>query len=100
MSQRSSPTAAAPAPVFIGAEKGSAELDVARFPQPQTWSEFGEALRTLHSAEHSYQTVVIDTLDWLEPLAHVDVVASYNANASHPSVLTPSLRASAQALLS
>lgn len=60
--------AAAPVPIFIGAEDGTSELDVERFPQPGTWSDVLDALDELATASHSYQTVVLDTLDWLEPL--------------------------------
>jgi len=65
--------AAAPAPIFLGAEDGTSELDVERFPQPQTWLDALEAIAELTTAAHDYQTLVIDTLDWLEPLcwAHV-----------------------------
>jgi hypothetical protein len=65
--------ASAPRPIFIGAEDGTAQLDVARFPEPKTWSEAGEAIATLGTAAHDYRTVVLDTLDWIEPLcwAHV-----------------------------
>jgi hypothetical protein len=65
--------AAAPAPIFLGAEDGTSELDVERFPQPTTWLDALEAVSELTTAAHDYQTLVIDTLDWLEPLcwAHV-----------------------------
>lgn len=65
--------AQAPAPIFLGPEDGSARLDVSRFPQPETWSDVLDAIRTLTTEEHSYQTLVIDSADWLEPLcwAHV-----------------------------
>jgi len=62
----------APAPVFLCSEDGTAHLDVVRFPEPQTWQDVFDALDALHG-EHDRQTLVIDTLDWLEPLcwAHV-----------------------------
>jgi len=59
----------APSPIFLAAEDGTAHLDVARFPQPESWAEVMEALRTLAAEKHDYRTVVLDTLDWLEPLA-------------------------------
>jgi hypothetical protein len=58
----------APAPVFIGAEDGTSHLDVARFPAPSTWTEVLEAVRALESQPHEFETVVFDTLDWMEPL--------------------------------
>lgn len=57
----------APAPIFLGAEDGTAQLDVARFPEPRAWADVFDAVRELTTAEHSYQTLAIDTLDWLEP---------------------------------
>jgi len=58
----------APAPIFLDAEKGTEEIDVARFPTPETWEDVIEAVRTLIAGEHPYRTLVIDTLDWIEPL--------------------------------
>lgn len=60
--------AGAPAPIFIGAEDGTGHLDVERFPQPESWIHVREALTTLRREQHSYRTLVIDTLDWAEPL--------------------------------
>jgi hypothetical protein len=65
--------AGAPNPVFLGAEDGTAQLDVVRFPTPENWSEVLEAIRELEGGSHDFQTLVLDTLDWLEPLlwAHI-----------------------------
>lgn len=60
--------ASAPAPIFLGAEDGTSELDVQRFPQPGSVADVLEAIAELTSAAHDYRTLVIDTLDWLEPL--------------------------------
>jgi hypothetical protein len=59
--------ASSPAPIFIGAEDGTSELDVARFPEPRGWEDVLEAIAELTTAQHNYRTVVVDTLDWLEP---------------------------------
>lgn len=59
--------AGAPSPVFIGAEDGTNHLDVARFPEPESWADILGAIKELHG-QHSFKTVVIDTLDWVEPL--------------------------------
>jgi hypothetical protein len=58
----------APNPIFIGAEDGAGTLDLARFPQPHAWGDVREAIRTLTNETHGYETLVIDTLDWAEPL--------------------------------
>jgi hypothetical protein len=60
--------ASAPGPIFLGAEDGTGELDVVRFPFPETFAEVREAIRTLTLEKHDFQTLVIDTLDWIEPL--------------------------------
>lgn len=60
--------ASAPRPIFLGAEDGTAQLDVARFPRPESFPEVLEALRTLTREQHDFGTLVLDTLDWVEPL--------------------------------
>lgn len=65
--------AGAPDPIFITTEDGTAHLDVARFPEPKSWHHVLEAVDTLTNEEHPYKTLVIDTLDWLEPLVWEDV---------------------------
>src|SRR5690606_39142571 len=58
----------APAPVFLGSEQGTHHLDVARFPQPETWEDVLDAVRVLTEEEHEFETFVLDSLDWAEPL--------------------------------
>jgi hypothetical protein len=58
----------APNPIFVGAEKGTEQLDVARFPQVEGIGELFAQLRTLQLEKHDFQTVVLDSLDWVEPL--------------------------------
>lgn len=60
--------AEAPRPIFLCAEDGTSHLDVARFPSPRSWTETIEAVRELLRGEHDFKTLVIDSLDWLEPL--------------------------------
>jgi hypothetical protein len=58
----------APWPIFIGPEDGTAELDVKRFPQAETWADVTADITDLITEDHQHQTLVIDTLDWIEPL--------------------------------
>src|SRR6516164_6238738 len=58
----------APRPIFIGAEKGTEQLDVARFPQTESIGELLAQVRALQSEKHEFNTVVLDSLDWVEPL--------------------------------
>lgn len=66
--------AGAPSPIFLASEDGTSELDVARFPPVEHWSDVFEAIDSLSRGEHSYQTLAIDTLDWLEPICWAHVV--------------------------
>ena len=58
----------APSPIFIAAEDGIRHLDAAAFPEPQTFSDVMDAVGTLIDEAHSYKTLAIDTVDWIEPL--------------------------------
>jgi AAA domain len=58
----------APNPIFVGAEKGTEQLDVARFPQTESIGELFAQLATLQTEKHDFPTVVLDSLDWVEPL--------------------------------
>lgn len=59
--------ASAPKPILLPFEDGIGKLDVPHFPLLRTWSETIEALSALYTDEHDFQTVVVDSLDWLEP---------------------------------
>ncbi len=56
------------APIVIGPEEGTNQFDIARFPQPERFEDVLEAIRTLGTEEHPYKTLIVDTLDWIEPL--------------------------------
>jgi hypothetical protein len=58
----------APSPIFIGAEEGFGRLNVSRFPQPESFPQIREAIATLRTETHGFETLVIDTLDWCEPM--------------------------------
>lgn len=58
----------APSPVFLCGEDGAGFLDVKAFPRPQSWRDVVEAVQVLQETEHAFKTLVIDTLDGLEPL--------------------------------
>src|SRR6516162_9733210 len=58
----------APNPIFIGAEKGTEQLDVARFPQTDSIGELLAQVRALQTEKHEFDSVVVDSLDWVEPL--------------------------------
>ena len=65
----------APEPVFVGTEKGSEQLNVARLPRPETLGVFLDQLAGLANQQHPFRTIVIDSIDWLEPLIWRQVCA-------------------------
>lgn len=66
--------AMAPRPVFIQTEDGLDSIDCARFPPAEAFDTVMGAVMELYSELHDYQTVVIDSLDWLERLIWDEVV--------------------------
>lgn len=69
----------APAPIFVLTEDGLGLLKVDHFPLAQTEAEVVDAIGTLYQEQHEYQTIVIDSLDWLDNLIWADVNAKYEA---------------------
>lgn len=65
--------ASAPAPIFIAAEDGIRHLDVPCFPEPRSFADVIAACRSLATERHAYQTLVLDTIDWIEPLIIADL---------------------------
>ena len=59
----------APNPIFVGAEKGTEQLDVARFPQTETIQDLLDQLRALQTRETRirYGRARLAS-DWIEPL--------------------------------
>jgi len=70
--------AKAPKPVFIQTEDGLGEIDCDKFPVSESFEHVITALSELYSGEHDYQTLVVDSLDWLERLIHADVCRKRN----------------------
>lgn len=65
---KSSLAATTPKPIFIQTEDGLGEIDCDKFPLAKSLEEVVAALTELETQEHDYQTVAIDSLDWLERL--------------------------------
>ena len=55
-------------PVFVMTEDGLGKLQVPHFPLATSYAEVAEALDALLGEDHGYGTVVVDSVDWLEPL--------------------------------
>lgn len=58
----------APKPVFVQCEDGLDEINCDKFPLASSYDEVAESLRELCEQQHEYESVVIDSLDWLERL--------------------------------
>jgi hypothetical protein len=63
----------APSPIVLQTEDGLGEIDCHKFPLAQSLGEVMQSLGALYQESHSYRTVVIDSLDWLERLIHAEV---------------------------
>lgn len=66
--------AMAPRPVFLPTEDGLDNIDCSAFPLATTFDDVLQGVMGLYSEAHEYQTVVIDSLDWLERLIWAEVV--------------------------
>lgn len=60
--------ACAERPVVIQTEDGLGSLDATAFPLARSFGEVMEAISSLYTEPHEFKTLVIDSLDWLEPL--------------------------------
>ena len=60
--------ASAPSPVVIQTEDGLGVLDVTHFPLAKSYGDVMEALTSLATEDHNFKTLVVDSLDWMEPL--------------------------------
>lgn len=63
----------APSPIFLCAESGTNHLDVSRFPEPRSFSDVLAMVDELLQKPDKYQTLVVDSLDWIEPLVWTHV---------------------------
>jgi hypothetical protein len=60
--------AGAPSPVLVQTEDGLGNLDVPRFPLCSDYEQVCSALKELATEDHDRKTLVLDSLDHLEPL--------------------------------
>ena len=57
-----------PEPLFIDTEGGTKQLDVSRFPTPETWHDLLEEIDAVIEEPETCRTLVIDTIDRAEVL--------------------------------
>jgi Cdc6-like AAA superfamily ATPase len=68
-----------PAPVILDSEAGApAGVDIASFGEVESYDQVLDALKALYTGEHAYQTLIVDTLDRLEPLIWAKASADNN----------------------
>lgn len=54
-------------PVLLPVEDGAAAVDIESFPLITQFEQIVEAITALHE-DHPFKTLVVDSLDWMEPL--------------------------------
>lgn len=68
----------APHPIFIQTEDGLGEIDCEKFPLVKSFPQLIEQLTAVADADHKYETVVVDSLDWLERIIWENVCRRTN----------------------
>jgi hypothetical protein len=58
----------APRPIFLQTEDGLGKLSADTFGMLRSYEDVQDALDVLYREDHGFQTVVLDSLDWLEPM--------------------------------
>lgn len=71
--------ASAPNPIFICTEDGLGSIDTSSFPIAKTSADVFAAIRTLYNDEHEFNTVVLDSTDWLENILLQEIEAKHDA---------------------
>lgn len=69
--------AGAPKPIFICTEDGLGNIDSASFPLCMSYKNALGCVHTLYKEKHDFQTVVLDSLDWLEALVWTHVAKAH-----------------------
>jgi len=71
----------APKPIFLLTEDGLGVLESEHFPLLKSYNEVMEALTVLATEDHGFETLVMDSLDWMEPLvwAHTCVINNWTS---------------------
>lgn len=69
-----------PEPIFIQTEEGAGDLEITSFADEplSRFDDVIEAITALYEGEHSFKTVVLDSLDWLDPLVWAETCKQNN----------------------
>ena len=63
----------APNPIFLRTEDGEGKLDMTSWDL-KSFDDFIQAITVLSNEKHEFQTIVIDTIDWFEPMIFAQVI--------------------------
>jgi len=77
-SGKSTFAASAPNPIVIQTEDGLGSLEVARFPLAKSSGDVVDAIGTLYNEKHDFETVVLDSADWLENILITEIEEKYD----------------------
>jgi hypothetical protein len=70
---------AAPCPVLINLEDGHPSGQaIDAFPRAESFGQVMEAMQALYNEDHDFATLVVDSLDWLEPLVWAETIKRNN----------------------
>jgi hypothetical protein len=72
--------ACAPRPVFMPTEDGAGNLNVTSFPLATSFADVIDGIDALLNEQHDFQTFVMDSLDWLEPLIWNEICQRHGIN--------------------
>ncbi len=67
--------AESPNSIFICTEDGARKFDVASFPEPESFRDVIDAIKSLETTDHDFKTLVIDSIDWVAHLINDYVCA-------------------------
>ena len=65
-------------PVILQTEDGLGMIDMPTFGLLKSYSEVMETIASLYSKDHDFETLVLDSLDWLEPMVWVETCRQNN----------------------
>lgn len=68
----------APRPVILQTEDGLGRIEATTFGLLRSFDEIMEALGALYTEPHDFETLVVDSLDWLEPLVWQHTARTHN----------------------
>lgn len=67
-------------PIFLPFEDGLDGIEVDAFPRLSSYQDAIDAIASLAQGEHNYGTVIVDSLDWFEPLVWAEIAKAHGKN--------------------